>query len=158
MILTKSNKYFPLIFPLLLGGAVRIFYALTTTLIETDGAVILLNARQFAYTGKISLDSSLAGIILGFLYRITGEQLAVGKILESFIALLTIIITYIFCAKTYNLRVAFISSTILAIFPLHVIFSYLCKGYTYTSLLIISSALLLLISIEKEKFSFRSEE
>lgn len=154
MISTKSNKYFPLIIPLLLGGAIRFFYALNTPLIETDGAVILLNARQFAYTGKISLDSSLAGIILGFLYRITGEHLVVGKILESFIALLTIIITYIFCIKAYNLRIAFLSSTILAIFPLHVIFSYLCKGYTYTSLLIISSALLLLMSIEQEKYSF----
>ena len=150
----KSYIYFPLVIPLLLGGIIRFFYSLSTPLIETDGAVILLNARQFAYTGKISIDSSLAGIILGFIYRFTGEHLVVGKILESLVALITIIITYIFCVKAYNPRVAFLSSTFLAIFPLHVIFSYLCKGYTYTSLLIISSALLLLISIEKEKFSF----
>ena len=153
MISIKSNRYFPLIIPLLLGGAVRIFYALTTPLIETDGAVILLNARQFAYTGKISLDSTLAGIVLGFLYRITGEYLIVGKILELSVALLTIAITYIFCIRAYNLRTAFLSSLFLAFFPLHVIFSYLCKGYTFTSLLTISSALLLFLSIEKKKYS-----
>src|SRR3990172_10852591 len=154
MTTTRFHKDFPLYISLILAAAIRVSYAINTPLIETDGAGILLNARQFALTGKVSLDSSLSGIILGFIYRHFGEHLIVGKLLESLVSLFTIAITYIFCLKAYNLRVAFLSSLILSFFPLHIIFSYLCKGYTFTSFLLITAVFFLYLSINRNKYLF----
>jgi len=125
--------------------AIRIYYALTTPLLETDGAIALLNGRVFDERGIIPFEGPFAAILNGSLYKIFGESILIGKLGDTFAGIGILILVYLFTNRAYGERAAILASFFVAFSPLNILFSIMAKPYMILSFFITLSAYLFFI-------------
>lgn len=150
------EKYYKTVFLLILLAAfsIRVYYSLTTPLLETDGSIALLNARVFDEKGIIPPEGPSASILNAFLFRIFGETILVGKLGDTAASLAILIIAYFFSLKAYNERTALFAAFFITFSPLNILFSIMAKPYMMLSFFIMLSAFLLFLGSQKNRYFY----
>ncbi len=146
----RGNIYiFVFLSIVLVATGIRVYYSLTTPLLETDGSIALLNARVLDEKGIISSEGPSASILNAFLLKIFGESILVGKLGNTAASIGVIFLIWFFCIRAYNVRTALFATFFLAFSPLNILFSIMAKPYMMLSFLIILSAYLYYLGAKK---------